>query len=175
MVTAYIGLGSNLDDPVQQVVTACAEISDISGVQLVATSSLYRSPPLGPTGQPHYINAVAEIACTLTVDSLLDELQRIENVHGRQRGEVRWGPRTLDLDILLFGDNLINNARLTIPHPGLYERPFVLYPLQEIVPDLFIPNHGALSQLIQSCGPGELEIIGGIGSLVNNNDNETQP
>ncbi|MGD8568354.1 MAG: 2-amino-4-hydroxy-6-hydroxymethyldihydropteridine diphosphokinase [Gammaproteobacteria bacterium] len=174
MTVAYIGLGSNLDDPRHQVRSACVELAAVGNLQFIAVSSLYRSAPLGPTDQPDYVNAVAEIATSLTAQALLDVLQHIENSHGRQRGEVRWGPRTLDLDILLFGEKIINSDRLTIPHPGLYERPFVLYPLQEIAPALVVPGRGPLTQLIQSCPRGRLEKIGRIMLPVNNNDNETQ-
>jgi 2-amino-4-hydroxy-6-hydroxymethyldihydropteridine diphosphokinase len=168
MTVAYIGLGSNLDDPDHQVRSACAELATIDDTQLVAVSSLYRSAPLGPADQPDYANAVAEIATSLTAEALLDALQHIENRHGRQRGAVRWGARTLDLDILLFGENIINNDRLIIPHPGLYERPFVLYPLQEIAPALVVPGRGPLTQLVQSCPRGCLKKIGGITLPANN-------
>lgn len=173
-MVAYIGLGSNLDDPDDQVRSACAELAATDDIQLVTVSSLYRSAPLGPADQPDYANAVAEIATSLTAEALLDALQHIENCHGRRRGAARWGPRTLDLDILLFGENIINTKRLIIPHPGLYERAFVLYPLQEIAPALVVPGRGPLAQLLQACPRGRLEKIGAITLPVNNNDNETQ-
>ncbi|MGD8560566.1 MAG: 2-amino-4-hydroxy-6-hydroxymethyldihydropteridine diphosphokinase [Gammaproteobacteria bacterium] len=162
MTTAYIGLGSNLDDPEQQLRTACRELDAVAGVQLLTASSLYRSSPLGPADQPDFVNAVAKIATSLTAPLLLAALQKIENDHGRQRGAIRWGPRTLDLDILLYGDEVINTEQLTIPHPGLYERPFVLYPLQEIAPELVIPGGGPLLRWVRSCERGQLEVIGTI-------------
>ena len=160
MVTTYIGLGSNLDNPVQQVKQAISELSQTEGLTLGKTSSLYRSPPLGPPDQPDYINAVAEIATDLSPEQLLLNLQGIEQRHGRVRGAEKWIARTLDLDILLYGDKIITTDGLVIPHYGLYERAFVLYPLQEIAPDdLEIPGHGMLSQLLANCEKGELAVV----------------
>ena len=173
METVYVGLGSNLSDPVQQVTRGCAEIAALNQVQLIKTSSLYHSPPMGPTDQPDYINAVAEIATSLTPEELLVELQAIENKHGRVRTAQRWSARALDLDILLFGDKVINSEALVIPHLGLYERAFVLYPLLEIAPELVVPGHGSISKLVQNCERGSLKMLGSISSF-NNNDNETQ-
>ena len=172
MFTAYIGLGSNLNNPQQQIVQACSEIADLEDVRLVRMSSLYRSSPMGPMGQPDYVNAVAEIATNLTPESLLNELQRIENEHGRTRNGIRWGARTLDLDVLIYGEEVINTKTLTIPHPGLYERAFVLYPLKEIAPDdLRIPGHGKLAGLVSRCERGDLELISTVS--LNNNDKQT--
>lgn len=173
MVTVYIGLGSNLSDPVQQVSQACVEIAALKQVQLIKTSSLYHSPPMGPTDQPDYINAVAEIATSLTPHELLGGLQAIENKHGRNRTVQRWSARTLDLDILLYGEKVINSESLVIPHLGLYERAFVLYPLIEIAPELLVPGYGSISELVQNCERGSLKMLGSISSL-NNNDNETK-
>lgn len=160
MVTTYIGLGSNLENPVQQVKQAISELSQAAGLTLGKTSSLYRSPPLGPPDQPDYINAVAEIATDLSPEQLLLNLQGIEQRHGRIRGAEKWIARTLDLDILLYGDKIITMDGLVIPHCGLYERAFVLYPLQEIAPDdLEIPGHGMLSQLLANCEKGELAVV----------------
>ena len=169
MTTAFIGLGSNLNDPVRQVTQACIEIAALENVELIKTSSLYRSSPMGPQNQPDYINAVAEIATSLTPEALLGALNKIENNHGRVRDAQRWSARTLDLDILLYGEEVINRERLTIPHLGLYERAFVLYPLLEIAPDLEIPFHGALRELARNCDKSGLEIIGTISSI-NKND-----
>lgn len=149
MIRCYIALGSNLDDPVRQVQQAIRELQELSGSRLVATSSLYRSAPLGPADQPDYINAVVALDTELSPHALLDALQAIELAHGRQRGPQRWGPRTLDLDMLIYGTEQIENERLTIPHPGIAKRAFVLYPLQEIVAEDFtIPGHGRLQDLI---------------------------
>lgn len=160
MVTAYIGLGSNLDDPVQQVKQALSELASTDGLALQNTSSLYRSPPMGPQDQPDYINAVAEIATVLSPERLLLKLQDIEQHHGRNRQAEKWAARTLDMDILLYGDKIVTTDKLIIPHYGLYERAFVLYPLQEIAADdLEIPGHGMLSQLIANCQKDGLERI----------------
>lgn len=154
-VIAYIGLGSNLSDPGRQVRSALGTLSEHHAIQLLRHSALYLSPPMGPADQPDYVNAVAALETRLAPHRLLDLLQAIEQQQGRVRGE-RWGPRTLDLDILLYGDRLISDARLTLPHPGIAERAFVLYPLQEIAPDLEIPGLGTLSGLLQHCPRGGL-------------------
>ena len=160
MVTAYIGLGSNLHNPVQQVTQAISELSRSDGLTLKQVSSLYRSPPMGPANQPDYINAVAEIATSQSPQELLSVLQAIEQDHGRVRDAEKWGARTLDLDILLFGDKITNSDGLIIPHYGLYERAFVLYPLREIAPgSLNIPGYGTLAQLLANCEKGSLEIL----------------
>lgn len=121
-----------------------------------AYSSLYKSPPMGPPDQPEYINAVAQLDTELSPEALLEALLALEKRHGRERGE-KWGPRSLDLDILLYGNEQIDNERLTIPHPGLPERAFVLYPLQEIDKDLTIPGQGPLRDLLARCPRGGLE------------------
>ncbi|MES9937044.1 MAG: 2-amino-4-hydroxy-6-hydroxymethyldihydropteridine diphosphokinase [Sedimenticola sp.] len=150
-VIAYIGLGSNLEDPPQQVRTALEELAHIPRCSLVASSNLYISTPLGPGDQPEYINAVAALETGLDARELLAELQAIEDQHGRVR-EERWGPRTLDLDILLIGDRQIDSPELTVPHPELSMRPFVLYPLQELVPaDFVVPGLGELRDLLDNC------------------------
>ncbi|UCE89170.1 MAG: 2-amino-4-hydroxy-6-hydroxymethyldihydropteridine diphosphokinase [Pseudomonadota bacterium] len=148
---AWIGLGSNLQDPVNQVRTALVELDAIPDTHLVRHSRLYRSAPMGPADQPDYINAVAMLETTLSPRGLLDELRAIESRHGRVRGGPRWGPRTLDLDLLLFGERRIAQADLTVPHPGLHVRAFVLYPLVEIAPDLTIPGHGRVRDLADRC------------------------
>ncbi|WP_455222342.1 2-amino-4-hydroxy-6-hydroxymethyldihydropteridine diphosphokinase [Kaarinaea lacus] len=172
MTNVFIGLGSNLNDPIQQLTQACTEIGSIEHVTLCKISSLYRNPPMGPQDQPDYINAVVEIDTSLSPEELLNELQAIEKKHGRVPGRVRWSARPLDLDILLYGEKVINNERLTIPHLGLYERAFVLYPLIEIAPDLEVPGHGALRELIHNVDGSNLEKIDAIPSF-NNNDYET--
>lgn len=156
-VTAFIGLGSNLDDPRQQVESALRELAELPDTTLAAQSGLYRSAPMGPPGQPDYINAVARLGTRLAPEALLDALQAIEARHGRVRGGERWGPRTLDLDILLYADARIDSPRLQIPHPGLVERNFVLHPLAEIAPDLDIPGAGPLRVLLARCPSAGLE------------------
>ena len=153
IVTSYIGLGSNLDHPKQQIVRALRELDGIELTRCTAYSSLYRSPPLGPQDQPDYINAVARVQTRLAPHALLQSLQAIEQRHGRIR-KRHWGPRTLDLDILLYGEQRIDSPDLKVPHPGLQQRSFVLYPLQEIEPELQIPGLGKLSELVRSC-PGD--------------------
>ena len=160
-VSAFIGLGSNLEDPRRQVNTALHELAGLAATRVSAASSLYRSAPMvrpgRPANQPAYINAVARLETSLSAEALLDALQAIEAGHGRVRSGERWGPRTLDLDILLYGDARIDTARLSVPHPGLAERNFVLYPLAEIVPALEIPGLGALRDLVLQCPVAELE------------------
>ena len=152
-IAAYIGLGSNLHDPLQQLTDAFAALSALPESQLSARSSLYGSKPMGPQDQPDYVNAVACLHTTLEPLSLLHALQQIENQQGRVR-QRRWGERTLDLDLLLYGDQLIELPELTVPHIGLAERDFVLYPLFEIAPELTIPQLGPLEQLLTAC-PGD--------------------
>jgi 2-amino-4-hydroxy-6-hydroxymethyldihydropteridine diphosphokinase len=153
---AYIGLGSNLADPQQQVRTAINDISAITETSLLAKSSLYHSPPMGPQDQPDYINAVVAIETALSPHALLDALQQIEQKHGRIR-KRHWGERTLDLDILLYADKVIEDERLTVPHPGIAERAFVVYPLAEIAPALQIPGHGSLATIKANCPPEGIE------------------
>jgi 2-amino-4-hydroxy-6-hydroxymethyldihydropteridine diphosphokinase len=146
-VRAYIGLGSNLLSPLRQVRQAIAELAQLPESRLCAVSRIYRSRPMGPADQPDYINAVVAIDSALSPLMLLDYLQAIENRHQRQRGAVQWGPRTLDLDLLLFGDALINEPRLIVPHAGMYERRFVLCPLTDIAPLLVLPDGRPLQAL----------------------------
>lgn len=147
---AYIGLGSNLADPIEQVKTAINNIKSLPDTQLVTWSSLYASPPMGPQDQPDYINAVAAIETELSAHQLLDALQVIEQQQGRVR-KRHWGERTLDLDVLLYGQTTINDERLQIPHPGIALRAFVLYPLAEIATDLIIPEVGMVQDLVKNC------------------------
>lgn len=158
MVAAYVGLGSNLGDPVDQVSKAITELDGLPDTELVGNSALYQSKPMGGLEQPDYINAVARIDTRLGAEDLLRELQSIESAHGRVRGE-HWGARTLDLDLLLYGSIIIDTVDLKVPHPGMHERAFVLYPLYEIAPDLEIPRCGALSDLIKGYSAEELKRI----------------
>ncbi len=155
-VATYIGLGSNLDNPPQQLRRAIQELALFPESRLKACSSLYRSPPMGPAEQPDYINAVVELETGLAAESLLDALQDIERQHRRVRAG-HWGPRTLDLDILLYGVGRIGTPRLQIPHPGIGQRSFVLYPLAEIAPGLSIPGLASLESLLQQCASDGLE------------------
>ncbi|MCC7412549.1 MAG: 2-amino-4-hydroxy-6-hydroxymethyldihydropteridine diphosphokinase [Gammaproteobacteria bacterium] len=146
-VRAYIGLGSNLDDPVAQVRRGAQALARLPDSALVAVSSLYRTPPMGPADQPDFINAVATVDTGLAPEALLDALQAIELAQGRRRTR-HWGERTLDLDILLYGDRVIASPRLRVPHPGIARRAFVLAPLAELAPDLCIPAHGGVAALL---------------------------
>lgn len=157
MTAVYIGIGSNLDQPFDHVTQAIQDLKALPDSDYMATSALYRSAPMGPADQPDYINAVSFLQTRLAALDLLTELQAIEHAHGRIRDAQRWGPRSLDLDLLLYGEKIINDARLQVPHPGLHERSFVLYPLQDINPDLVIPAYGPLDSLIKQCPPIELE------------------
>ncbi len=151
MNKAYIGLGSNLKSPAEQLLLARAEIKALPGVEESAFSSLYASVPMGPQDQPDYINAAMSIKTVLSPLDLLHALQNIESAHGRIRGDQRWGARTLDLDLLLYNDLQISTTELTVPHPGIAERAFVLYPLQECEPNLVISGKGNLVDLINQC------------------------
>jgi 2-amino-4-hydroxy-6-hydroxymethyldihydropteridine diphosphokinase len=139
---AYIGIGSNLEDPQAQVEHAFDELARLSRTRLSARSSLYRSAPLGYAAQPDFINAVAAVDTELAAHELLAELQSIEARHGRRRSFAN-APRTLDLDLLLYGDARIDEPHLVVPHPRMYERAFVLRPLVEIAPQATIPGRGA--------------------------------
>jgi 2-amino-4-hydroxy-6-hydroxymethyldihydropteridine diphosphokinase len=152
----YLGLGSNLETPIEQLRTARTAIAKTNGIFEIAFSSLYRSPPMGSQNQPDYVNAVMAIETDLLPLELLATTQAIENKHGRVRHE-RWGARTLDIDILLFGDEVLDLPDLVVPHYGMAERAFVLYPLAEIAPDLEIPKHGKLADLVANCPLNGLE------------------
>ncbi len=150
MIAAYIGIGSNLVAPEQQARAAIRALAALPDTLLQRVSSLYRSAPMGPQDQPDYVNAVACLHTSLTPLQLLDQLQQIEQQQGRVRKAERWGPRTLDLDLLLYGDEIIDQPRLTVPHYGLTERAFVLYPLAEIAPELQLPGGMAVATLLAS-------------------------
>ncbi|WP_325891626.1 2-amino-4-hydroxy-6-hydroxymethyldihydropteridine diphosphokinase [Grimontia sp. NTOU-MAR1] len=148
MIRAYIAIGSNLGHPVEKAQLAIEALKHLPGTRFVCTSSLYSSKPMGPANQPDYVNAVAAIDTELQPLDLLDHTQRIELEFGRERKEERWGPRTLDLDILLYGDLQLESERLTVPHYGMKVREFVLYPLAEIAPDLQLPDGCAVAELV---------------------------
>ena len=150
-VIAYIGLGSNLATPVAQIKSARTAIAALAGVQELGFSSLYRSTPMGPQDQPDYVNAVMAIATDLSPMALLRCLQSIENNQGRVRAGEQWGARTLDLDVLMYGDQKIDLPDLTVPHKGLADRSFVLYPLFEIAPQLLVPGKGSIANLVATC------------------------
>ncbi len=155
-VTAYVGLGSNLDRPREQVLAALDELERLPQTRLVSRSRLYRSAPVGHEAQPDFVNAVARIDTGLTPSRLLEELQAIEKQHGRGR-PFPDAPRTLDLDLLLYGDAVIATASLTVPHPRMHQRAFVLRPLAEISPAAGIPGRGTAAQLLHACATQDVE------------------
>jgi len=156
MKGVFIGLGSNLADPIAQIESATTALDELDEITVIAKSSLYSSPPMGPQDQPDYINAVVEIDTTLFAHDLLDKLQQIEQQQGRVR-QRHWGERTIDLDLLVYGNNILDDERLNVPHPGISERSFVLYPLAEIATDLKIPTMGNIEQLLKNCPRDGLE------------------
>lgn len=163
---AYIGLGSNLDNPVAQVTRAMGALAQLPLCRMTARSPLYRSEPLGPRDQPDYINAVVCLETRLPPKALLSALQAIEQAQQRVRLR-RWGARTLDLDLLLYGDLAQSEPDLILPHPRMHERAFVLYPLGDIAPDLSIAGLGALRVLRQHCPSLRLERLPYTGGSAN--------
>ncbi len=158
MTISYIALGSNLGDPAEHIASAIQELDHTPECQLLAQSPWYRSTAIGPGQQPDYINAVAKLDTSLTPPHLLRALQEIEKDHGRERME-RWGARTLDLDILLYGDDIISDSELTIPHPRLGERSFALYPLFDLAPDLALPCGTTIASLLARCPRQGLQLF----------------
>lgn len=150
MTLAYIAIGSNLAAPLEQVNAAVQALGEIPQTRVVAVSSFYRTPPLGPQDQPDYLNAAVTLETGLDAGTLLDNTQRIELQQGRVRKAERWGPRTLDLDIMLFGNEVISTERLTVPHYDMKNRGFMLWPLFEIAPDLAFPDGSSLKAVLDS-------------------------
>lgn len=148
MTRVYLALGSNLADPLHQVQAALDAMTAIPQTMLVATSSFYRTPPYGPPDQPDYLNAAVALETTLTPEALLDQTQRIELEQGRVRKDHRWGPRTLDLDIMLFGDLTLNTPRLIVPHYDISNRAFMLVPLLEIAPTVTFPDGTQAAEIL---------------------------
>ena len=146
----YIAIGSNLASPLEQVNAAIQAIGEIPDSRIMAVSSFYRTPPLGPQDQPDYLNAAVALDTALAPEELLNHTQRIELQQGRVRKAERWGPRTLDLDIMLFGHETINTERLTVPHYDMKNRGFMLWPLFEVAPDLTFPDGASLQAVLQN-------------------------
>jgi 2-amino-4-hydroxy-6-hydroxymethyldihydropteridine diphosphokinase len=144
---AYIGVGSNLDEPASQVKRAFQSLSEIPDTRVVLTSPLYASKPLGTVDQPDFVNAVVGLLTQLDANALFLRLRAIESAFGRPEQRVRWGPRILDLDLLVFGRERRTDPQLVIPHPGVVERNFVLYPLADIAPELEVPGLGRVAEL----------------------------
>jgi 2-amino-4-hydroxy-6-hydroxymethyldihydropteridine diphosphokinase len=158
MIRAYIALGSNQQNPLLQIKKAILEIAEIPHSKLLKTSSLYRTPPVGFIEQPHFINAAAQIDTSLSAIALLSALFEIENKHQRVRNRKN-GPRTLDLDLLLYGRGIINSEILQVPHPRMKERMFVVYPLLEIDPTLLLPCGTSIITLFQAMLNNKSEIV----------------
>lgn len=145
---AYVALGSNLSDPRRQVETAIRKLAELPESRLVLWSRLWRSAPMGPRDQPDFVNAVAGLLTRLEPGALLGELRALERRMGRSEPVVRWGPRLIDLDLLMVGDHHCDQPGLRLPHPGLPRRNFVLYPLAEIAPTLWVPDEGRVQTLL---------------------------
>ena len=158
MITAYIGLGSNQGEPRAQIDQAFAEIDGLPATRLAARSPLYRSAPVDAPGQPDFINAVAAVETELSAVQLLAALQAIESRHGRERPQ-RNAPRTLDLDLLLFGETACASPELTLPHPRMHERAFVLLPLLELDSAISIPGRGPAKSLLPACSAQKIERV----------------
>ena len=157
MHCVYLGLGANLNSPTEQLDNAIIALKKLPNCEFVNVSHYYASKPMGPQDQPDYINAVACIKTTLAPEQLLDLTQSIELEHGRVRKAERWGPRTLDIDTLLFDDQIINTVRLTVPHYGLNNREFVVYPLLELAPELILPSGIALKTIANNLPLNDLQ------------------
>lgn len=151
---AYVGLGSNLHGPARQLENTFELLDAITDTRLILRSSLYRSSPFGGIEQPDFVNAVAALLTQLSAAELLLQLQGIENRRGRERAGARWGPRVLDLDLLVYSGKQIDEPNLSVPHPGIVERNFVLLPLVEIAPELIVPGLGRIASIeVNLCEP----------------------
>jgi 2-amino-4-hydroxy-6-hydroxymethyldihydropteridine diphosphokinase len=147
---AYVAIGANLDDPVARVREAFQKLNGLRRTRLIAKSRLYRSAPLGPQDQPEFVNAAAGLLTQLSAAELLAALKSLEGLLGRATPIVRWGPRRIDFDLSVFGSERIQSETLTVPHPGVPVRNFVLYPLLDIAPELAVPGHGRIRELAAS-------------------------
>jgi 2-amino-4-hydroxy-6-hydroxymethyldihydropteridine diphosphokinase len=159
MIDVYLGLGSNLAEPSMQISLALSALAKLKDTSVVSCSSLYSSLPMGPKEQANYVNAVVYLHTNLGPLDLLAATQAIELAQGRERKNERWGPRTLDIDILLYGNEMINNEELVVPHYGMKVREFVLYPLLEIEPQLCLPNGEMLADIVKDCPNNGLSIL----------------
>lgn len=161
-VIAAVGLGGNQGDVASTLGQAMRALGELPSTRLLARSRAYRSPAWGLTDQPDFINAAVLLETGLDAPALLDALLRIERAHGRDRdtaGALRWGPRPLDLDLLVHGDAVIDAPGLVVPHPHLHERAFVLVPLAEIAPDLHVPGRGRVADLLPGVDAGGIEAL----------------
>lgn len=158
MANVFVALGANLNEPRQQLVDALRCLSQTAEFELLSYSSLYTCPPMGPQDQPDYINAVCQLNSSLNAFDTLQRLHLIENQFGRQRLR-HWGERTLDLDLLLYDDLQSDNPQLKLPHPGIYERDFVLIPLQEIAAPLRLPNGNTVAEQVDRAANTKLQVV----------------
>lgn len=163
-VVTYIGLGSNLGDSVAILSAATNALAVLPETELLNSASLYKSAPIGTDKQPDFINSVCVLATTLGPEDLLHQLLKIEQSFGRLRSGRLGESRTLDLDLLLYGDQLMDTDQLILPHPRLHERAFVLYPLSEITPDLVIPGRGPVAELLRTCQHQRIERLADTGN-----------
>jgi len=159
-IAVWIGIGSNLGHATDHVEQAIVALADEPGLDLVARSSLYQTAPMGHVDQPDFVNAVVRASCAIGCYLLLDVLQKIERRFGRTRNGLRFGPRSLDLDLLMYSDQIVFSPQLELPHPRMHERLFVLEPLAEIESDLIIPGRGQLSILRQACLDQRVQRLG---------------
>lgn len=151
----FIGLGANLGDPLAQMRDALARLGAIPGVRVLRDSGPWRSPPWGVLEQPPFVNAVAELETALAPDALLQRLIEVERAGGRERGGARWGPRTIDLDLLLDGEAEVDLPGCSVPHPRIAQRAFVLVPLAVLAPTARVPGHGVVRELLDALDPAE--------------------
>jgi 2-amino-4-hydroxy-6-hydroxymethyldihydropteridine diphosphokinase len=158
-IPAYVALGSNLAEPRAQIERAFSALGRIRDTQLLARSRLYASRPMGPQDQPEFVNAVAGLLTRLPAPELLAELQAIEKAMGRVPPSVRWGARLIDLDLLMHGPTRSSGPQLELPHPGIHERNFVLYPLADIAPTLLVPGHASVAELARQRGGDGLRVL----------------
>ena len=161
---AYVALGSNLADPIRQVQAAFAALDGLPGSQLIARSGLWRSRPMGPQDQPEFVNAVMGLLTTLGPRELLEAMQAIERNMGRTPPVERWGPRVIDLDLVVYSDERRDEPGLTLPHPGLHQRNFVLYPLAEFAAELWVPGLARVCRLRDQVSPEGIERLAARGS-----------
>jgi 2-amino-4-hydroxy-6-hydroxymethyldihydropteridine diphosphokinase len=159
LIPAYVALGSNLDDPRAQVERAFDALAELPQTRTVLRSSLYRSQPFGPVVQPGFVNAVAGLLTSLDPAALLAGLKELESQLGRAQPVVRWGPRRIDLDLLVHGSSRVSGPGLEVPHPGIAGRAFVLVPLAEIAPDLDVPGLGRVRALLERVDAATVERI----------------
>jgi 2-amino-4-hydroxy-6-hydroxymethyldihydropteridine diphosphokinase len=150
---AYVGIGSNLDEPAGQVRRALTAMAEVPQTRLVRQSSLFGSTPLGPAAQPDFVNAVAGLLTRLEAHAFFSALRALESALGREPPRMRWGPRRIDLDLLVFGEQRLDGPELTLPHPGIVQRNFVLYPLFEVAPGLSVPGCGQVAELAARADP----------------------